>query len=353
MSLEILSPGALSTIQDAGRCGYMQYGVTPGGPMDYAAFTAANRLVGNPDDMSLIEMTLMGITGTFHEATEIAITGADMNAKLDGFPVRCYERLQVAAGQTLSMGMAVNGCRSYLAVQGGFSVPVVMGSQSTNLRCHLGGFEGRPLAAGDRLEIGMSGSFVHTTSEAAYPLADREWKRPQRYESHVTVHVVEGPQAEYFAAEGKRAFYESRYRVGAQSDRMGMRLEGPAVAARDGVDIISDGILFGSIQITNGGTPIIMMADHQTTGGYAKIGTVCTFDLPKLAQLRPGDEVSFEVISTQEAERLYLEPTERFGSHKLTVAVRDRREQSDSLNHRVNRRRLLQGGWKKAAYVWR
>ncbi len=312
MSIVVEQPGALSLVQDAGRFGFMQYGVTQSGAMDTEAYAAANELVGNPAGAAEIEMTLMGMSCLFSAFCEFALTGADMDARLDGIPVPRYQRLTADAGQRLTMGMAVSGCRAYLAVKGGIDVPVVMGSRSTNLRCKMGGFEGRALQAGDELKIGT----LTAGSEDGGDGPGRNVAVPPRYPSEVTVRAVAGPQEEYFTEAGKKTFFETSYRVLPQSDRMGMRLSGPKVESCGSVDIISDGILFGSVQITNGGEPIIMMADHQTTGGYAKIATVCSFDLPRLAQLRPGDQVRFERVSVEEAQRLLLHPEERRRSER-------------------------------------
>lgn len=312
MSIVVEQPGALSLVQDAGRFGLMQYGVTQSGAMDSEAYAAANELVGNPAGAAEIEMTLMGMTCLFSASCEFALTGADMDAKLDGISVPRYQRLTADAGQRLTMGMAVSGCRAYLAVKGGIDVPVVMGSRSTNLRCKMGGFEGRALQVGDELKIGA----LTAGSEGGKGGPGRNIAAPPRYPSEVTVRAVAGPQEEYFTEAGKKTFFETSYQVLPQSDRMGMRLSGPKVESCGSVDIISDGILFGSVQITNGGEPIIMMADHQTTGGYAKIATVCSFDLPKLAQLRQGDRVRFERVSVGEAQRLLLHPEERRRSER-------------------------------------
>lgn len=294
MKLHVLNSGPLTTVQDRGRTGYMAFGIGSSGAMDPEAYEAANELVGNRRDEAVLEATLLGPTIRFDGDCVIALTGADMGAKLDGEPLETYRAYPVRANQTLVMGLATTGCRGYLAVSGGISVPVVMGSRSTNLKCHLGGMEGRALKRGDVLE-------------AAGGELSAARKKPMRkpdFAQTVTVRVIPGPQDDLFTANGLKTLWESEYTVSTSSDRMGLRLEGPAVETVSGSDIVSDGIAFGAIQVTSAGQPIVLMADRQTTGGYAKAGTVCSVDLPKLAQLKPGGIVHMKPITVQEAQRL-------------------------------------------------
>ena len=295
MSILVKTPGPLTTVQDAGRFGYQSSGIRPSGVMDAAAYEAANALVGNENGEAVLEMTFLGATLEFRTEAWFAATGADMQAKLDGVPIVRYQAIHAAAGQTLSFGMATNGCRGYFAVRGGVDVPMVMGSRSTDMSAKLGGFEGRALKAGDVLP---------TLSLGAWAPQGRSYEPPV-YESATTVRVVPGPQEEYFTAAGLATFFSAAYEISPNSDRMGIRLDGPEIESCSGTDIVSDGIVFGSIQVPSGGKPILLMADHQTAGGYAKIGTVLSFDLPKLAQARPGDKVRFVRISAEDAQALY------------------------------------------------
>ncbi|MBE6962637.1 MAG: biotin-dependent carboxyltransferase [Ruminococcaceae bacterium] len=293
MKLQVLNSGPLTTVQDRGRFGYMAYGIGPSGAMDQTAYETANRLVGNRNGEAVLESTLMGPTIRFEGDCIIALTGADMGAQLNGTPLETYVAYSVLANQTLTMGVAKTGCRGYLAVSGGIDVPVVMGSRSTNLKCQLGGVEGRALKRGDVLETAAAGKAAR--KKAA--------KKPELSQS-VTVRVIPGPQDDLFTQRGLDTLWGSAYTVSTSSDRMGLRLEGPAVETISGSDIVSDGIALGSIQVTSAGQPIILMADRQTTGGYAKVGTVCSADLPKLAQLKPGGEIRLKPVSVQEAQRL-------------------------------------------------
>ena len=294
MRLTVVSPGAMTTVQDAGRFGSQNAGMTQSGAMDQAAYRLANRLVENEGGEAVLEMTVSGISFTVEGKGLIAVTGADMKPMLNGEPMPLCRAVEVKTGDSVEMGFASGGCRSYLAVSGGIDVPVVMGSRSTNLKCHLGGYEGRPLKAGDVLTCSESPIVIgHTRAGAA-------WKP---YEESVTLRFVPGPQDDMFAPEAIRTFEQASYRVNEKSDRMGYRLDGPAIQAKGKTDIISDGIVFGSIQVPNDGKPIILMADHQTTGGYAKIGTVVSEDLPKLAQLMPGGKIRFSAVSVDEIQQ--------------------------------------------------
>lgn len=299
MGMKIIFAGPLSTVQDKGRFGYQKSGIGTSGVMDHEAYETANYLVGNEHGEAVIEATLFGLTIQFDEDCICAVTGADMGIKLDEVPVEMYQPFRIMAGQTLSMGMAVNGCRSYIAFMGGIDVPVIMNSRSTNLKCHFGGYEGRALKNGDELKIGKN----VVSDEAVAKILTRKAKKVH-YDTDVKLRVVEGPQEDYFTEKGKKTFYGNSYEISVDSDRMGFRLDGPEIENVNGVDIVSDGIALGAIQVPSGGKPIILLADRQTTGGYAKIGTVCRADLSKLVQLKPKDKVRFVKISVEEAQKL-------------------------------------------------
>lgn len=298
MLMTILQAGPMTTVQDAGRFGYMAYGIGQSGVMDHYAYRQANRLVGNPLGEAVLEMTLLGAEILFDEDALIAYTGADMQARIDDIPIERGRAYRMKKGQLLHFGWAVSGVRGYLAVAGVIDVPVVMQSRSTNLKCALGGFQGRKLQNGDQIPV--------RTAQYS-PRKTEKLLKMQLPQTGVTgpceVRVLLGPQEQRFDREGIHTFFHSQYTVSAESDRMGIRMAGPKIG--DGnTDIISDGIVFGSIQVTSAGLPIVMMADHQTTGGYAKIATVIREDLPKLAQARPGDTVTFRCIAPEELNHL-------------------------------------------------
>ena len=286
MAFRVIVPGALSTVQDLGRFGYQKSGMPCSGVMDQKAYESANQLVNNQINEAVIEHTVFGGSYRFQSDTVIALTGADMKPSIDGKACPMYRPVFVPSGGILSLGAAVNGCRTYLAAAGGILVPPVLGSRSTNLKCKIGGFQGRALQSGDLLDTG-------TLSVPFQQIKDLSLKAPV-YSKEIKVRVIEGPQSDYFTEKGLNLFYSAPYTVSEQSDRMGCRLEGPAVESIHGTDIVSDGIVFGSIQITSSGMPIVLMADRQTTGGYAKIATVITDDLPLLAQAVPGTTIHFQ-----------------------------------------------------------
>lgn len=299
MAVEVIIPGMLTTVQDLGRYGYQQSGMTGSGVMDQQAYRKANYLVGNPETAAVLELTVYGGSYRFTQDTTLALTGADMGAEIEEQPVEMNRAVAVKQGDVLNLGMAVKGCRTYLAVSGGFLVPLVMGSYATNIRCEMGGFHGRKLKRGDVLEIGQSNvSFSE--------IKNRKVSIPE-YSDEVEVRVIPGPQEEMFTQKGLHTFYSGCYQVQEDSDRMGYRLDGSRIESKNGTDIVSDGITFGSIQVTASGKPIILMADHQTTGGYAKIGTVCRMDLSKVAQCKPGDRIYFKKIDVEKAQKLYKE----------------------------------------------
>ena len=311
MKLTILSPGPLSTIQDGGRFGYMSTGFSPGGAMDAYSMKLANILVGNAPGVGVVEMTMMGFSAQFDCDCVIALTGADMAPQIGGKPVELYRAVQVHPGDILSMQSAKSGMRAYLAVAGGFDLPLAMGSLSTNLKCGLGGYQGRKLQKGDELPLNQS----ITLSQ----IGSRQISPQNRYPDALTVRVMLGPQDDYFTDKGVATFLGSEYAVTEKSDRMGIRLDGGKIENKNGVDIISDGIATGSVQIPASGTPIIMMADRQTTGGYAKIATVISADLKKVAQARPGTRIRFAAVSESEAVRLRREEEKLLKRYEYTM----------------------------------
>lgn len=294
MQVTVLSPGLFTTIQDRGRFGYIASGIGPSGAMDSDAMDTANWLVGNRPDEAVLEATLLGPSLLFEKDCICAVTGADMEARIGSKPVPFYRSFWVQAGQTLTLGAAKTGCRGYLALQGGIQLPPELGSRSTNLKCALGGIQGRALKRGDVLPV----------PDETHPNCIDRRRKPVVYDQQVEVRVIPGPQADGFPQSAFDTLTSAPFTLSDQSDRMGLRLTGPVIETVSGSDIISDGIAFGAIQVTSAGQPIILMADRQTTGGYAKIGTVCTVDLPKLAQLRPGGTVRFSLITVEQAQRL-------------------------------------------------
>lgn len=306
MQMDIIFAGPLTTVVDGGRRGYMNVGFSAGGAMDLYSMRLANILVGNEMDEGALEMTFMGIEAEFDSDAVIAITGADMSPAVNGKSVPMYEAISICRGDRLSMKKAESGMRAYLAVAGGFDIPRVMGSYSTNLKCGIGGFFGRKLKGGDAVPIRRSARLI-------YP---RSTYKENSYGKRIRVRVILGPQDDYFTDKGISDFLSRPYTVSEKSDRMGIRLSGEPVENKNGVDIISDAIAMGSVQIPASGEPIIMMADRQTTGGYAKIATVITADLGLLAQCYPGAEIHFTAISQGKAVKLLKKQNKRLLSLK-------------------------------------
>jgi biotin-dependent carboxylase-like uncharacterized protein len=282
-------------VQDRGRHGQLRYGIPPSGPMDAHAFMVANRLVGNDDDAAALECTLGGSRFTVDARCAIAVTGADVPVTINGQAAPAWTTLALAAGDEVKLGSARAGLRAYVAFAGGIDVPCVLGSRSTYLRGRLGGIEGRVLKRGDALTL-----HPRVTPPALRLAPDAV----PRYGSEIRVRAVLGPQHDRFTAKGIAAFLESAYVLLPQSDRMGARLRGAAIEHAAGHDIVSDGTALGAVQVPGDGQPIVLLSDRQSTGGYTKLATVCSFDIGRIAQLRPGQSLRFEAVSVAEAHEL-------------------------------------------------
>lgn len=293
--IRILDPGAQTTVQDLGRPGYLRYGIPPSGPVDRWAFVLANRLVGNPDGAAALECTVVGPRFEVLVPCAVAVTGAEMPASVNGADAPAWTTLHLRPGDVVRVGTARAGVRAYVAFSGGIDVPLVLGSRSTYLRGRLGGLEGRALRRGDALRL----------FPAPLPplrTVDGQWVPPLGGEPEIR--VVLGPQADRFTRDGLDAFLTGPYEMLPQSDRMGARLRGPRVRHADGHDIISDGIALGSVQVPGDGQPIVLLVDRQSTGGYTKVATVCSFDIGRLGQVKPGQRVRFRALPLEEAHRV-------------------------------------------------
>ncbi len=298
MGIRLINGGFLTTIQDLGRYGYQETGMSVSGVMDQNSAALANILAGNDPGEAVMEITLMGPKMEFTEDNIIALTGGDLGAKLDGAPLPRYEAVLVKAGQTLQFGGMFGGSRAYLAFAGGLDVPVVMGSRSTNLQSKIGGFEGRKLGSGDEIGFAAPRTWLPRMSKRKLVAEDFSSKE-------LTLRVLMGPQDDAFTKKGISAFLNGTYTITNEYDRMGCRMEGPVIEHIEGGDIITDGISFGAVQVPSHGNPIVMMADHQTTGGYTKIANVISVDLAKLAQCMPGHKIHFQQVDIREAQALY------------------------------------------------
>ncbi len=309
-ALRVIAPGLMTTLQDLGRFGYQQLGVPVSGALDPVSLRAANLLVGNEPSTAALEIAFQGPTLAVEaDSARVAVVGGTAPLEIldgEGSPPRRIPLLQsirLTRGQILRVGSLSGSKLLYLAVEGGFDVPPVLGSRSTYTRASLGGFHGRALQPGDLLPL------------AAAQAAEREERMLPKLDlaPPSRVRVVLGPQDDFFSPDAIAAFLAATYTVSPASDRMGMRLEGPPVAHAKGFNIVSDGIAPGSIQIPGNGLPIILLADRQSTGGYPKIATVISADLPALGRLLPGARIGFEAVSIEAAEAAYHELAARLG----------------------------------------
>lgn len=291
MSLVVTQPGILSLLQDAGRHGHHRIGLTNGGPLDPEAFVLCNRLLQNPDGATAIEISFGGLQLEAGANTAICVTGAGMPLTINGREQPCWEVLPIEAGDRLALGFAEHGCRAYLGVAGGFDIPPSFGSSATVMRESIGGLTGDRLQTGDRLPCKASGD------RRRLYLPERD--RPH-YQDLVTVRVIPGYQQRHFSRYQQRRFFSHAFEVSERCDRMGYRLEGPAIHC-DIDGILSEGICFGAIQVPADGQPIVLLNDRQTIGGYPKIGSALSLDCAHLAQLRPGGTVHFAPISPHAA----------------------------------------------------
>ncbi len=305
MTLRIINPGLMTTVQDLGRFGYAHFGVTSAGAADALALRVANLLLGNAENEAGLEMTLLGATIEFERAAIVALTGADIECRLALAPTEgkeapgpararapMWKPFPVLPGAVLQCGAIIGGARSYLAVQGGFDIAPVMGSASTLRSAHFGGLNGRELRAGDRLAVKHAAS---TAVRNLWPEA-RAFLKPRR-----ELRLTTGPQASWFGKEGLATLERCPYVVLGDSDRRGVRLKGEALTLPPKSQLVTEGISLGAMQVPPDGQPIILFVDQQTTGGYPKAANVIAADLRHLAQLRPRDEVRFRMISVEEA----------------------------------------------------
>ena len=295
-SFVVHEAGPQTTVQDLGRPGYLRYGIPPSGPMDLASFVLADRLVGNADNAAALECTLIGPRIEMRGESVIAVTGAEMPVTVNDREVERWAAVPVKAGDVVKLGPARRGVRAYVAFAGGIDVPLALGSRSTYLRGALGGVQGRALKKEDVVNLLQP-------SVAARPRRMRPEAIPS-YGDQVEARVILGPQADRFTREGIEVFLGEPYEMTPQSDRMGARLKGPAVTHTRGHDIISDGIPLGGIQVVGEGQPIILLVDRQSTGGYTKVATVCSFDIGRVGQVKPGQRLRFKAITVPEAHSL-------------------------------------------------
>jgi biotin-dependent carboxylase-like uncharacterized protein len=291
----VKQPGLLSLVQDRGRFGAHNLGLTTGGPLDTLAFNWANRLLGNDQNATCLEVSFGGLHLEAEVDTAIVITGAKKPCKINGKEISQWHTHTIKKGDVLEMGFASDGIRAYLAVAGGFDIEPSFGSSSTVVREKIGGIHGDKLQSGD---------YIPCQSKSI----DKHWKLEEKnqptYGKQATLRVVKGYQQAAFDHVQHWRFFSSEYAVTERADRMGFRLEGEVIHSNM-VGMLSEGICHGAIQIPADGQPIVLMNDRQTIGGYPKIGSVIPLDTARLAQLAPGSTVRFEAISLEQAHNLH------------------------------------------------
>jgi antagonist of KipI len=336
--IQVLEPGLFTTVQDLGREGFGPLGVSASGAADAVSLRMGNRLVANAEGEAGLEMTLLGGTLVFPDGALLALTGSDFGAALDGRSVEMCMTFEARPGQALRLGPTRSGARCYLCVQGGIDVELFLDSASTHILSGLGGHEGRALKKGDVLKIG-AGRWIKAEKSPA-KLRKREWILPPRVmkilEPRKVLYVTAGPQSDWFPEASQQVFYGSTYRVLEESNRMGIRLEGPPILKaprgargvetgmngsfiRGNGEMTSEGVALGAVQVPEGGQPIILFVEQQTTGGYPKIANVISADLHRLGQLRPRDEVRFERIEVEAARALLIKQEKLLASKDLFV----------------------------------
>jgi antagonist of KipI len=295
MSITVVSPGFLTTVQDLGRHHCAHWGVSPSGAADTVSLRLGNLLVSNPPNAAALEMTLVGGSFQFESPRVIALTGSDFGATIDGLQIPLWQTISVKADQVLQFGQTKSGARCYLCVAGGIAVPPILSSSSTHLLTGLGGFNGRALKTGDRLSC-----------------ADREGNSPAKRQivkkqvlellfAVGSIGITTGPQSNFFVPDAQSRFCSSVYVVKEESNRMGLRLSGPNLDRATQEDMTTEGVSLGAIQVPPDGEPIILFVEHPTTGGYPKIANVISADLHRVGQLRPRDKIHFELLTSEKA----------------------------------------------------
>lgn len=290
VKLTSVGPGA--TIQDAGRFGWLRYGVTPAGPMDWVACQTVNRALGNDPGAAALEIGLGGLSLTVDAPLTLAFAGGAFQWRRDRTDLPPAARLRLFPGEVLSVRPGPGGAFTYIAVPGGFDVPEVLGSRATHTRSRLGGMEGRMLRGGDELAIAGAPGLPGDDAIIAAPWLSGD---------DTPIRVVPGPQDDHFTPESRARFLREAYTLTAIADRMAYKLAGPRLDHAGDFNIVSDGVALGAIQVAGDGQPMVLMADRQPTGGYPKIAHVCRADIGRLAQLRPGDSCRFAAITSDEA----------------------------------------------------
>ncbi|OPJ64757.1 biotin-dependent carboxyltransferase family protein [Clostridium chromiireducens] len=330
MSITVLNPGLLTTIQDLGRSGYQKYGVIVSGAMDTYAMRLSNIVIGNKENEGVLEITMVGPVLQLQKGILFSIAGADISPTIEGKAVPMNRPIYIKEDCILKFGACKSGCRSYLAVAGGFDIPIVMDSKSTYLRAQLGGLEGRALTKNDVINVGIKSTIssriasklMEIKCDGDFIAASWHVKGYAKKKCENTViRVFEDRQFKYISYESINKFFCSEFNIDTKSDRMGYRLYGPKIEFKEKLEMISEEVSVGTIQIPPDGNPIILLADKQTAGGYPKIAHVASVDVQKIVQLKPNEKVTFKKITLKDAEKLYFQREKYISDIKESIKL--------------------------------
>jgi antagonist of KipI len=324
--IRVVKPGLLTTVQDLGRIGFQQYGIVVGGALDTFAARVVNLIVGNDENAALLEMAQTGPDLVFTREALIAWNGGDFLATVGGEPLPRDRAVRVAAGETVSFGVAGNGLRGWLAVAGGIDVPMVLGSRTTYRRAGLGGHQGRPLVAGDELKVfgasetaGKILGTLLTTQKRFTPWTVRPETMGKLAQAGV-VRAMVGPEWDWFTDDAQRDFFSAEWTATREADRMGVRLQGPALTMVKPREMISSAVNTGVVQVPPSGNPIVLLPSRQSVGGYPRLAVVAGVDIGRFAQLRPGESIRFQKVSLATAQQAWLARERDLGRVKLGLA---------------------------------
>ncbi|KYH28957.1 MULTISPECIES: biotin-dependent carboxyltransferase family protein [Clostridium] len=332
MGIEIINPGLLTTVQDLGRYGFRKYGVIVSGAMDEVSHRIANLLVGNREEEAALEITLLGLEILIKEDTLIAICGGNLSPSINECKIPMWRPVYVRKGSILKFGKCVDGARAYIAFAGSFDIEKIMESKSTYLRGEIGGFEGRKLKKGDVIKLNKPHSeimnFINILSKRvnsngfAYPKWFINKSIYCKYSENPVVQVTKGGEINYFSEESIKSFFSEEFVITPQSDRMGYRLKGKMLTLKEPLEMISEAVSLGTVQVPPDGNPIILLADRQTTGGYPKLAEIISVDIPIIAQLKPGDNIKFQEVSLEYAQKLYIQREENIEELKTALKIK-------------------------------
>lgn len=316
MGINVLQAGLLTTVQDLGRYGFQRYGMVVSGAMDSLALRLGNMLLGNDENEAALECTMVGPRLLFEERQRIVLTGGDLSATLDGVSVPMWKPISVNPGAILAFGKAMRGCRCYICFGTGLGTETLMGSRSTYLRAKIGGWKGRALQKGDRIPFRSLGG--EESSDAGWRLGHIGYPDMSKR----SIRVIEGPNYVQFDHKSRENFFNTSFLISNESDRMGYRLTSAALRLKVPIELLSSAVTFGTIQVPPQGQPIVLMADHPTTGGYPVIGQVIEADLPLLAQLQPQDSIRFERVTVADAQQILKERQQCIQLLKRSIALK-------------------------------